>query len=83
MGRSYGTYAAGTFADELYKRMLDAGQHLVDRDEFPRNPEEFANVVVHEVFNALAGGLMALNKDTGLHLDDPRPDAPRDTPPHA
>ncbi|MFF0439674.1 transposase family protein [Kitasatospora sp. NPDC004614] len=35
--------------------------------------EEFANVVVHSVFDALAAGTGLLNDQTGRHPDDQRP----------
>ena len=76
MGLGVAHGGAETLVDQMYEHMLGVGHNLVARDELPRNAEEFAQAVVHAVFNALAGGMMLLNKDTGLHPDDPRRDAP-------
>jgi hypothetical protein len=76
MGKDYGRQAAGRLADELYERMLGVGHNLIARDDMPQTAEEFANVVVHAVFDALAGGVQMVNKETGWHGDDPRWDQP-------
>lgn len=72
MGKGYGEYAAKGLADGLHERMIGVWYSLEARGEVPKNAEEFANVVVHTVFDALSGGMRMLNQDTGFHPDDPR-----------
>ena len=63
MGLRHAKSAAEVFVDELYERMLGVGHQLVARDELPRDAEEFAQAVVHVVFDALAAGLRMVNED--------------------
>jgi hypothetical protein len=62
MGLGHARSAAEIVVDELYERMLGVGHQLVARDELPRNAEEFAQAVVHVVFDALAAGLGMVNE---------------------
>ena len=80
MGHSYGRYAAGKLADELYERALGTGHSLAARGALPRSADEFAHAVVHATFGALVAGLGLLNQRDGWHPDDPRWDAPPDGP---
>jgi hypothetical protein len=81
MGIGLAQDGAAKLVEELYERMLGVGHNLVARDELPRDAEEFAQTVVHVVFDALAGGMLLLNQGTGLHPDDPRRDAPEQPSP--
>lgn len=76
MGLDYARYAAPRLAEELYERALGVGYSLAVRGDLPQNAEEYAASVVHTVFDALAAGMMALNKEQGWHPDDPRWDRP-------
>jgi hypothetical protein len=76
VGIGYAKYAADRLVSELHDRAVAVGHSAVARGQMPQTPEEFANAVVHVVFDALAAGLARMNESDGWHPDDPRWDAP-------
>lgn len=72
MGKEYGIHEAKQLAEALHERMLGVWYSMEAKGDLPENAEEFANIVIHTLFDVLAAGVTKINYDTGLHPDDPR-----------